>query len=144
MIVAFVGLAIALGGMANPQSRIYRELHAQLLNVPTAWVVSDLVAFWSAQILMLWSLRQLARALYEGPLLSVLVARRFRAFGNWLLLCLLVGLLGNVGDALFVPTARIQLGDGLFMTVILALLCRAISSIVLEGARAADENRGFV
>ncbi len=137
-------VAMLLGGMPNPQSVTFRGLQAQLDHVSTTWIVAEVLAVSAAQVLTLWSLRQLASALHHGPLLSVSVAQRFRTLGNWLVLSLLIGFLFDVVDSMKVPAAQFHPDDGLFTTVILALLCRAVSSIVLEGVRAADENSGFV
>ena len=115
-----------------------------LARVPPAMAVSVVLLLAASAFACFAQLRRLGKALDRGPLLSILVASRFRWLGHLLGLNLFAGLI--LPQLVRLQTIRIGLGfnSGFLISLIGVFVCYAVAGIVREGVRAADENRGFV
>ena len=115
-----------------------------LARMPPAMAVSVVLLLAASAFACFAQLRRLGKALDRGPLLSIRVASRFRWLGHLLGLNLFAGLI--LPQLVSLQTTRIGLGfnGGFLISLIGVFVCYAVAGIVLEGAHAADENRGFV
>lgn len=146
---ALLGLTEAIvvpgiGTGSRPHSALFAGIQQNLARIAPGWVVFGVLLAWALVFTCFLALRRLAKALYEGPLLSARVAARFEWLGHWLLVDVLACWI--ISPVLLVATQRLSLtfSTGLLASIIAILLCYTVAGIVREGVRAAEENREFV
>ncbi len=155
----FLGVLFVLHMLVNavagqpidlPQSSYFSRLllslrSSELMPGSIFLIIVAFTPVFIAVLAPLIALRRLAKALYQGSLLNMVVASRFDRLANTLLLSLLVSYLLPLRPGF--PMGYIPAGNGFysFFVFLIAIgLCHTMAGIIREGARAAEENRQFV
>lgn len=129
---------------AGPILRLTGIGQGILTRVAPATAVTVVVALAASAFACFVMVRMLGKALRSGAAPSTAIAARLRWLGHLLNVNLFLGLFLPVW--LDLQSGRLGLGfnAGLFPSLIGIFVCYALAAMVREGARAADENRGFV
>ncbi len=152
VIILLFMLAYAVAGqhIEPPQSSYFSRLllSLRLSKLRPGPIFRIIVVFTLAFIAFLApliALRRLAKALYQGLLLNMVVASRFDRLANALLLSFLISYLLKLWSVIpmgYTPIATSFFG--FFGFLIAVSLCHTMAGIIREGARAAEENQEFV
>lgn len=148
--VALYGLllAFAVGTSARANGKPFLLLagidETALTHVAPATAVTIVLLLTASAFACFVLVRMLGKALVAGATPSTRISVRLRWLGHLLTL--------NLFASLFLPawlnlqTGRFGFGfnAGFFPSLIGIYVCYALAAMVREGARAADENRGFV
>jgi len=133
-----------------PESKLFFKLFtlsntSLVSHVSPVQIIGVAVLALVAVLAPLIALRRLAKALYQGPLVSTVVAHRFDQLAKSLILGFLISFLLKLWPG--IPMSYTSIGTGFFgfLWIFIAVsLCHTVASIIHAGVQAAEENRGFV
>ena len=141
-----LGFAVSTAGRASgePFLQFAGIGNEELARVAPGVVVTGVLLLASSAFVCFVVVRMLGKSLMADAQPSVPVAIRLRWLGHLLSLNLFASLLLPAGMGLLAGRLGFGFNAGFIASLIGISVCYALAATIREGARAADENRGFV